>query len=518
MLARALTLRLTAAALGALALVVPGCSLGNVSQDDCESNEQCVQAFGAGSRCEEGYCTEGGECVTGHDCRAIFGGGACVEGKCTDSLPTDPACTVVEPENLYERAATGDEARLIFGGIFSNDFPFDEALTTAVRLAVQEFNRSGGGIDGKEFGVVFCDNGGPGNEAEGDERAALNRHALDYLAGTLGVPFIVGPLSSSDATTLIGHETEKGYPTVIISPSATSPSLTTASDRLAETDPFGMFWRTCPSDELQGAVLGGLMGDDELIQKAAVLYLQDVYGEGLAFVVQENFPRTTQLVPFAPINMGDDLTPYRDQLLDIDPDAIVIIAVQATDTIALMETMVGTALLEKKFFFTDGSKDKTIMLTEAPADLKAVINASLGTAPAQPVGGNYRLFATNLEAAFDITASGFAFLAHAYDAAYIGAFGTLYAQSLRPDYDGRLVAEGLSHMIQGTEVSILPTQWSAGKNAMTKGDRTMNVEGISGPLDFNVDTGEAPGPIEVWKVNAAGTDFETDHIVQPSAI
>jgi hypothetical protein len=49
-------------AFGALSLVVAGsllggCLLGNVTHDDCTSDDQCALAFGTGSQCKEGFCT-----------------------------------------------------------------------------------------------------------------------------------------------------------------------------------------------------------------------------------------------------------------------------------------------------------------------------------------------------------------------------------------------------------------------------------------------------------------------------
>jgi hypothetical protein len=50
---------------------------------------------------------------------------------------------------------------------------------------------------------------------------------------------------------------------------------------------------------------------------------------------------------------------------------------------------------------------------------------------------------------------------------------------------------------------------------LSEADGTIDVTGESGPLDFNVDQGEAPGPIEVWRVNDAGDGFEQERRVDP---
>jgi ABC-type branched-subunit amino acid transport system substrate-binding protein len=280
-----------------------------------------------------------------------------------------------------------------------------------------------------------------------------------------------------------------------------------------------MFWRTCPSDELQGAVLGEtVLGLDREILRATVLYLQDPYGEGLASVFASKFPRETSLVPFLPFTPGDDLSGYIEQVDATNPDAVLIIAVQGSDTIALLKAMVGnTSLTSKKFFFTDGSKDASKLLEDPtlPDEVKAIIQGAKGTAPAAPAGDNYDFFAINLATDFAIDPSEYAFLAQAYDATYIGAYGTLYAESVDPTYNGRLVAEGLSRLIAGADVNIKPTEWTKGKAAITAGDRQFDVLGTSGQLDFDPSTGEAPAPIEVWYVLPGLGGFETDIIVEP---
>src|SRR6185436_15923138 len=175
---------------------------------------------------------------------------------------------------------------------------------------------------------------------------------------------------------------------VVVLPLDKSPSLSAHNDKLNERDPLGLFWRTCPSDELQGRVLGeDVIGEDLTIQKTEVIYLQDPYGEGLATVFQKSFPRTTVLKPFTVDDAGVivDLAKLATDADAEDPDAVLVIAVQASDTIAILKELVKHPIKSKKFFFTDGSKDTSKLLDPAlPADVKAIIQAAEGTAPAAP--------------------------------------------------------------------------------------------------------------------------------------
>src|SRR4051812_33543179 len=44
------------AALVLLSLGIAGCELGNIQHDACKTDTQCAAAFGAGSKCQAGYC------------------------------------------------------------------------------------------------------------------------------------------------------------------------------------------------------------------------------------------------------------------------------------------------------------------------------------------------------------------------------------------------------------------------------------------------------------------------------
>ena len=92
------------------AIVAASCSLGNVAHDDCTSDTQCVTAFGGGSRCDQGYCTEAsspGCQKTGADGRACFGCTPKVTGDFQNAC-TDATCSPFDDEKrLTHRSADG---------------------------------------------------------------------------------------------------------------------------------------------------------------------------------------------------------------------------------------------------------------------------------------------------------------------------------------------------------------------------------------------------------------------------
>ena len=496
-----------------------GCSLSNVGGDACEADAQCAAAFGVGSACDDGYCTDPGTCATGHDCRMKYGGGACVEGTCVERAPQNAACDVVEPADLLSKPLAGPGAPLVIGAIFAKDDAKNRATADAVRLAVREINDSTGVTNGRSLGLVVCDNGGPGNAAAGEERAELDRAALDYLAGTLGVPYLVGPRTSFDALKIAARLVEKKYPTAVISPSATSPELTGVPSRI-DDDPYPLFWRTCPSDALQGKVLAeSVIGADPAVAVTSVVYTNEAYGQGLSLVFQKSFKPgiegATRLAPFDASKLDD--AGYADGIASAvaghGSQAILIVAVSAEHTIKLLGALSAAGLGASKFFLTDGSKDATKLFAPGlPDDVKAIVLGARGTAPASARDpATFDLFSASLLAEFpEANPAQISFLAHAYDAAYLGALGVVHASAKGEPYDGRGVAEGLAKLAVGEAFDLGGLTWPAAKQALSKAGQ-IDVRGISGELDLDPQSGEGPAPIEVWRVNTAGTSFETEN-------
>ena len=489
-----------------------GCSLTNVAHDACETGAECAAAFGVGSECNEGYCSDPGTCATGHDCRAKYGGGACVDGFCKINVPKDDACTIVEPPDLFDKPLVGDKSVLVVGAIFAKDDKKNVATADAVRLAITEINAGTGVANGQSLGLVVCDNGGPKNAASGADRVALDQHAFDYLAGTLGVPFIVGPRTSSDALAIVARLVEKKLPTVVISPSATSPELTGVPSRVDPKDAAPLFWRTCPSDALQGKVLAeNVVSAVPGVTTVAVVYTNDAYGKGLSQVFVDSFGAApTTLVPFDAAKLPDAATAVVDSVKTQNPDGVVIVATSAAHTVQILTALDSAGLTDKKYFFTDGSKDaSTLLATDLPVGVKGMIAAAQGTAPASARDETtFKFFTASLDAAFPgIDATAYSFLAHAYDATYLGAYGVVYAQNKTKKFTGRDVADGIAHLISGAKVEV-GTAWPMGKQTLTT-DGKIDLGGISGELTLDPQLGEGPAPIEVWTVDAAGTGFTT---------
>ncbi len=136
-------------------------------------------------------------------------------------------------------------------------------------MAIQEVSDSGVFLGGREVVSV-----------RGDSTcidAAAATAAANRLVTSEGVQGIVGA-TCSGATTAVLNNVARPNGMVLISPSATSPALTTIEDD-------GYFFRTAPSDARQGEIIADIL-DRRGIKSAALTYTNNDYGKGLADAIQ----------------------------------------------------------------------------------------------------------------------------------------------------------------------------------------------------------------------------------------
>jgi len=145
-------------------------------------------------------------------------------------------------------------------------------MAAGAELAMKEVNDAGGILGGDMLVSV-----------RGDSTcvdAAAAQSAAERLITSDGVKAIVGA-DCSGVTTAILNNVAKANGVVMISPSATSPALSTIEDD-------GLFFRTAPSDARQGQVLADIL-TERGVKSAAMTYTNNDYGKGLAESIKSNF-------------------------------------------------------------------------------------------------------------------------------------------------------------------------------------------------------------------------------------
>lgn len=174
---------------------------------------------------------------------------------------------------LCAGAASAEEVKLgILIGFTGPIESLTPAMAAASEMAMKEATDSGKLLDGATVVSVRGDST-CGDSAAGTA-AAERLVTADKVQGIIG-----GDCSGVTGAVLQNVARPNGM--VMISPSATSPALTTAEDD-------GLFFRTAPSDAREGEVMA-----DTLVEKGiksiALTYTNNDYGKGLAEAIANSF-------------------------------------------------------------------------------------------------------------------------------------------------------------------------------------------------------------------------------------
>lgn len=148
-------------------------------------------------------------------------------------------------------------------------------MAAGAELAMKEVTDSGTFMGGSSVTSVR------GDSTCIDSAAATA--TAERLITSDGVKAIMGA-DCSGVTTAILQNVAMAKGIVMISPSATSPALSTLEDN-------GLFFRTAPSDARQGQVVADIL-NDKGIKSVAMTYTNNDYGKGLADSIQMNFEKS----------------------------------------------------------------------------------------------------------------------------------------------------------------------------------------------------------------------------------
>ena len=169
-------------------------------------------------------------------------------------------------------------------------------MKLAAELAAEEINATGG-INGRRLVLDARD-----DYADPDSAVFVANDLYDS-----GVAAVVGHLFSG--TTLAAAPVYNGGsdPVVAISPSSSSPDVTTAGDHT---------FRVCPSDLAHGAALAHWVRERLGFERGAVLYLNDQYGRGIRRTFVDQFTKLGGRLQAIDPYLGDkpDVGAYLDRL------------------------------------------------------------------------------------------------------------------------------------------------------------------------------------------------------------
>lgn len=136
-----------------------------------------------------------------------------------------------------------------------------------------------------------------------------------------GYPMICGAVSS-DVSGRVIQEVAVPNSTVMCSPVSTAPSLSFVEDNR-------LFFRTAPDDSLQGQALASITAERLENENAAVMHVNDTYGQELASNFVNEFETTHSGTVYATVDFESGRPTYVSQIgtaLSEDPETLLLVA------------------------------------------------------------------------------------------------------------------------------------------------------------------------------------------------
>lgn len=343
-------------------------------------------------------------------------------------------------------------------------------MAASAELALKEVSDSGSFLGGKKIEPVRADSS--------CVDAAAATAAAERLVTSDKVVALVGASCSGETTAVVNNVVApKGIPA--ISPSATSPALTSIEDK-------GFFFRTAPSDARQGEVLADIV-KARGIDTVAITYTNNDYGKGLS----ESFSKAFEKIG-GKITMNAS---HEDGKADYAAEVAALSASGAKELVVFgYLDQGGKGIVQNsldsgaysRFILADGMVGEKFA-----ADLGAKINGSFGTM----AGGEYEGSAAweKIADGAKIDPKGGPYRGESYDAAAVLALAMQAAKST----DGAAVQAKIKDVANAPGEKILPGELAKGLKILAEGGDVDYVGATN--IEFT-DAGDVPGSYREMEV------------------
>ena len=307
--------------------------------------------------------------------------------------------------------------------------------------------------------------------------AAAATAAAERLITSDGVTAIVGA-DCSGVTTAVLANVAVPNGVAMISPSATSPALSTAEDN-------GLFFRTAPSDARQGEVLANIL-IEEGIEEVAVTYTNNDYGNGFAdaFIASYEEQGGTVTLSASHEDGKGDYSAEVGALASAGGDALVVLGYVDQGGAGIIQSALDTGAFDT-FALGDGMIGDS--LTERFGD---DLNGTIGTAPGGENQGSDMFQSMADEAGIDGTS---VYAGESYDAAALLILAMAKSGSASAsDYAGEVMG-----IANEPGEKIYPGELSKAMQILADGGE-VDYEGATG-VEL-VEPGEAAGSYAEFRV------------------
>jgi hypothetical protein len=511
-------MRFRLVAIPVMAVLVVGCSslldLGSYSVGNADSGAMMGTEAGADVVVAAQECTTNAECISKLGdfsiCRKI-------DFKCAKLL--SPDCPQVLGNWKDDNAVILGSILPIIGPDKSGGIP----LLDAIAVGIDDFTSGANGLPPilggsvrRPIAVVGCS-----EESDDPNDSTAPVRTAKHLVEDVKVPAIIGASFSGDTQQSAQVTIPAGV--LLMSPTATSVAITDLQDN-------GLVWRTSPSDVIQVKALVALMpqiesatrkrlvlGSDVTANplRVAILNKGDSYGKGLASALQTSLvfngkpaldnanSSNLKVIDYGDPSAGSiDYSVPRGQIIDnlstFAPNVVFLLGTNEVVPEFLVHFEAPTTTWPNNayptYLFPDGGLVPELWTAiGTTTDLRKRV---FGTIPGTD-NAIFKLFRNRYNAFVkDGTTADVGGTAATYDAFYL----LMYAIAAIADkpLTGANINEGLKRLVPpGPESDPGESNINTAFSILASG-KNIDYNGASGPLDFDVVTGEAPSDIQIW--------------------
>ncbi|NQE46574.1 Chemotactic signal transduction system substrate-binding protein BasB [ANME-1 cluster archaeon GoMg2] len=373
--------------------------------------------------------------------------------------------------------AADDEATIGVLYAYTGDLgTYGEPETNAMKMAVKEVNENGG-VLGKRLTLLIKDT------KSSDHVAIAKAHELVGLK----VPVIIGTAGSGPCMAIIDYTTSNGV--LQISPSVTAAKFTDYPDN-------DLFFRTCPSDALQGTAMARL-AIQQGYKTASTLVIWNTYGIGF----EEAFTKKFELLGGKVLKSeryDPDTTTFNSEVEKVaakNPDFVMLCAYPETGSGMLKAAYKKGYMDNIDWLLTEGlmSDDLADMVGKDDAG-NYIISGLKGTAPdPRVVGPAYDDFKRNYTDLYGQEPIGYC--ANAYDAVALVALAMEKAGDVS---SGTVIRDSLRD-VANLPADIKTTNIGEALRIIREGHYSVNYLGASGDISFDKD-GDVKGSYCEWSI------------------
>lgn len=455
-------------------------------------------------------CKDLTECAVDADCqdRASALGQAlfCSENMCVVGSPRGSLCAEVYPAN------SSSDATVV--GVLVNTVTGSDLLRLqAAKLAIDEMNMGLSAAGKPPIALHVCETSATGADMLKSYQVLVNdRNAMAVL----------GPSGSGNVSLISAEVIHAGVP--IMSWSASSRTI-------SDLPGTGLFFRTAPSDLLQGPVLAKQIAPAAISANSVGMFVvDDSYGTGMRQAV---LGANSMIVPKPSLtykegvgtdeaaavkSLSDSLTSLKAQAA---PQVLVTISNLFSDKVLTGLVTYGISTTPPtQILMSDGAKSSKVLdlLSQGTAAEQTAMKTNLarvvGTAPGVDkanANGIYNGFLASFGARWPgVDPRTSAFSAYAYDAAYAVGIAICSAGEVTPTR----VSEFLLHLNNFQSADKVQVGQSSFLNACNRvaASAGLALQGATGVVSFTAHGDREQGLYERWTIDTTNKTFLSTNV------